>query len=72
MQWSSAEKPSPLNSILSRKHRAWIALYALDGTFQARDEVLHLNNVTEADLLEFEESWLRMRFRNQELAHVCA
>ncbi|TGE28496.1 hypothetical protein [Hymenobacter metallicola] len=49
---------------LPRKHRAWIALYALEGCEQDRAEILRINNVTEADLAEFEESWLRLRCRN--------
>ncbi|RPD45886.1 hypothetical protein DNI29_17205 [Hymenobacter sediminis] len=48
---------------LSRRQRAWIALYSLDAGHRDRTEVLQQNNVTEADLLEFEESWLQMRCR---------
>lgn len=48
---------------LSRKHRAWIALYALEDGAQNRPAVLRTNDVTEADLAEFEESWLRLRNR---------
>ncbi|TGE24279.1 hypothetical protein E5K00_03430 [Hymenobacter aquaticus] len=50
--------------LLPRKHRAWIALYALEGCEQDRAEILRTNDVTEADLVEFEESWLRLRCRN--------
>ncbi|WP_100336183.1 hypothetical protein [Hymenobacter chitinivorans] len=57
---------SPIESpALSRKHRAWIALYALEGCDeQDRTEILRVNNVTEADLTEFEEGWLRLRCGN--------
>lgn len=48
---------------LSRRQRAWIALYSLDAGHRDRTEVLRQNSVTEADLLEFEESWLQMRCR---------
>lgn len=48
---------------LSREQRAWIALYSLDAGHRDRGEVLRQNKVTEADLLEFEESWLQMRCR---------
>ncbi|MCB2377104.1 hypothetical protein LGH70_05895 [Hymenobacter sp. BT635] len=50
--------------VLPRKHRAWIALYALEGCEQDRAEILRINDVTEADLAEFEESWLRLRCRS--------
>ncbi|MBB4601877.1 MULTISPECIES: hypothetical protein [Hymenobacter] len=48
---------------LSRRQRTWIALYSLDAGHRDRAEVLQQNNVTEADLTEFEESWLQMRCR---------
>lgn len=48
---------------LSRRQRVWIALYSLDAGHSNRAEVLQQNNVTESDLLEFEESWLQMRCR---------
>jgi hypothetical protein len=53
------KEPKPL----SRQHRTCIALYALDSHFQARAEVLAANDVTEEDLLEFEEGWLNLRCR---------
>lgn len=49
--------------VLSRRQRAWIALYSLDAGHRDRAAVLQQNNVTEADLAEFEESWLQMRCR---------
>ncbi|TGE13936.1 hypothetical protein [Hymenobacter elongatus] len=52
------------SSALPRKHRAWIALYALEGCEQDRTEILRINNVTESDLTEFEEGWLRLRCRS--------
>ncbi|UOG72792.1 hypothetical protein MTX78_11710 [Hymenobacter tibetensis] len=48
---------------LTRQQRAWIALYSLLEVNQNRAEVLHLNDVTEEDLLEFEESWQLLRNR---------
>ncbi|OUJ74903.1 hypothetical protein [Hymenobacter crusticola] len=51
-------------SKLSRQHRAWIALYSLySGEWNLAD-ALRLNEVTEADLAEFEASWMRLRFRH--------
>ncbi|WP_400190835.1 hypothetical protein [Hymenobacter sp. B81] len=50
-------------STLSRQHRAWVALYALDAGARPRAQVLRENDVTEADLVEFEESWLALRCR---------
>ncbi|GAA4008954.1 hypothetical protein GCM10022408_21360 [Hymenobacter fastidiosus] len=50
---------------LSRKHRALVALYTLDASQQPREEILRLNNVSEADVAEHEEEWLRLRCRNQ-------
>ncbi|MCB2410562.1 hypothetical protein [Hymenobacter lucidus] len=50
--------------LLPRKHRAWIALYALEDCEQNRAAILRVNDVTEADLAEFEESWLRLRCRS--------
>lgn len=49
----SCAKPSPL----SRRHRALIALYSLVDNTQDRLEILRLNEVTEEDLNEFEQSW---------------
>ncbi|GGF07544.1 hypothetical protein GCM10011383_18320 [Hymenobacter cavernae] len=49
---------------MSRRHRAWVALYALDLGQWARPDVLRLNNVTEEDLAEFEASWMQLRCRN--------
>lgn len=49
---------------LSRQHRTWIALYSLESRQQEqreRTKILQLNQVTEADLVEFEESWLKLR-----------
>ena len=48
---------------LSRQYRAWIALYALDANERPRAEILRINDVTEADLAEFEASWLQLRCR---------
>ena len=48
---------------LNRQHRAWIALYSLDSGQQDRATVLAQNNVTEADLTEFFESWFQLRCR---------
>jgi|GEM_PF-3998472 len=55
------------DSYLSRKHRALVALYTLDAGHQSREEILQLNNVSEADLAEYEEEWLLLRCRNQSL-----
>lgn len=52
----------------SRRHRAWIALYTLDAMHCDRAAVLRQNNVTEADLAEFFESWFQMRNRTTLLA----
>jgi hypothetical protein len=59
---------TPVPTQLSRQHRAWVALYALDVSRQTRTAVLQLNNITEADLTEFEASWLRLRCRNEDRA----
>lgn len=53
---------------LSRRHRAWIALYSLDAGRQDRAEILRQNSVTEADLAEFFESWYQMRSRTTSMA----
>ncbi|MBC6611486.1 hypothetical protein H8B15_11155 [Hymenobacter sp. BT507] len=50
-------------SSLSRQYRAWIALYALDANERPRADILRINEVTEADLDEFEASWLQLRCR---------
>ena len=52
-----SEQPSEL----SRQHRAWIALYALEANEQTRADILRLNQVTEEDLTAFRASWLKMR-----------
>ena len=52
-----SERPSEL----SRQHRAWIALYALEANEQTRADILRLNQVTEEDLTAFRASWLKMR-----------
>jgi len=59
---------APAPSLLSRRHRAWVALYTLDLGQWVRDDVLRLNNVTEEDLAEFEASWLHLRCRNVDQA----
>ena len=48
---------------LSLRHRAWIALYSIANSPVNRAEILRINNVTETDLAEYEESWCRMRRR---------
>ncbi|UOR06825.1 hypothetical protein MUN82_06905 [Hymenobacter aerilatus] len=48
---------------MSRQYRTWIALYALDANERPRAEILRINEVTEADLAEFEASWLQLRCR---------
>lgn len=50
---------------LSRQHRAWIALYALQIAPVYRNQVLVQNNVTETDLAEFLDSWLHLKERHQ-------
>ncbi|WP_426492099.1 hypothetical protein [Hymenobacter sp. 102] len=55
--------PTILHTHLSRRHRAWVALYSLDATLQDRATILRVNNVTEADLAEYFESWFQMRCR---------
>ena len=54
----------PAQTVLTRRHRAWVALYALAAGQGPRTEVLRVNEVTEADLVEFEESWRKLRRRN--------
>ncbi|WP_143164193.1 hypothetical protein [Hymenobacter daecheongensis] len=49
---------------LPRKHRALVALYMLEDPRQSREEILRLNNVSEIDLAEYEEEWLRLRCRH--------
>ena len=52
---------------LSREHRTWVALYALGSGKWTLADTLRLNDVTEADLAEFEASWLRLRCRHTSL-----
>ncbi|MGY2132471.1 hypothetical protein ACW9KT_09595 [Hymenobacter sp. HD11105] len=54
----------PAQTVLTRRHRTWVALYALAAGQSPRAEVLRANEVTEADLVEFEESWRQLRRRN--------
>jgi hypothetical protein len=61
-------RPTPTTPALSRRHRAWIALYILDSTHCDRREVLQQNNVTETDLQEFFDSWFQLRARVSEAA----
>ncbi|GAB2467723.1 hypothetical protein GCM10011375_31110 [Hymenobacter qilianensis] len=56
-------------SVLTRQHRAWVALYALHAGQGPRANVLRTNEVTEADLLEFEDSWRKLRRRNLPQLH---
>ncbi|WP_165822005.1 hypothetical protein [Hymenobacter edaphi] len=42
-----------------------IALYALELGRQSRAEILTANDVTEADLAEFQADWLRIRRRRR-------
>jgi hypothetical protein len=58
-------QPTASATHLSRKQRALVALYTLDAGHQSREEILRLNNVSEADLAQYEEEWLRLRCRNQ-------
>ena len=60
---TAAATTGPPSSSLSRQHRAWIALYSLDSYHRKREEVLRINDITEDDLQEFEESWLKLRCR---------
>ncbi|UOQ77322.1 hypothetical protein MUN84_00925 [Hymenobacter sp. 5516J-16] len=53
----------PATSTLTRQQRAWIALYSLEAGRHDRTAVLQQNSVTEADLAEFVDSWLRLRRR---------
>ncbi|MBT9394202.1 hypothetical protein KLP40_13600 [Hymenobacter sp. NST-14] len=48
---------------LCRRHRAFIALYSLDAGHRNPAEVLRQNNVTEADLQQYFDSWFEMRCR---------
>ncbi|RTQ45602.1 hypothetical protein EJV47_24225 [Hymenobacter gummosus] len=50
---------------LPLRHRVLIALYALELGRQSRAEILAINDVTEADLQEFQADWLRMRRRGR-------
>ncbi|MBX0289545.1 hypothetical protein K3G63_03800 [Hymenobacter sp. HSC-4F20] len=50
-------------SFLTRQQRAWVALYSLSAGRSDRSEILRQNAVTEADLAEFIDSWLRLRSR---------
>lgn len=54
----------PAQTVLTRRHRTWVALYALAAGQGPRAEILRLNEVTEADLLEFEQSWRQLRRRS--------
>ncbi|WP_188558441.1 hypothetical protein [Hymenobacter glacieicola] len=53
----------PATTTLTRQQRAWVALYSLDAGRPDRAAVLQQNSVTEADLAEFVDSWLRLRRR---------
>lgn len=50
-------------SLLTRQQRAWVALYSLSTGRPDRAEILKQNAITEADLAEFIDSWLRLRSR---------
>ena len=51
---------------LSRKHRAWVALYSLENPAFDRRQILRQNDVTEADLVDHLESWMQLlRQHNQ-------
>ena len=63
---TSLLQPAALDACpLPRKHRVLIALYALELGRQSRSEILAINNVTEADLIEFQADWLRMSRRSR-------
>ena len=53
----------PAQTVLTRRHRAWVALYALAAGQGPRAEILRINEVTEDDLVEFEASWRQLRRR---------
>lgn len=57
--------PAADHQPLPRRHRVLIALYALELGRQPRAEILAVNDVTEADLAEFQADWLRMRRRRR-------
>jgi transposase-like protein len=61
--------PTPLSTFgrcpLPLRHRVLIALYALELGRQSRAEILAINDVSEADLQEFQADWLRMRRRGR-------
>ena len=65
-----AAAASPNASPLSRQQRAWIALYSLVDHPDDRPHILRLNDVTEEDLLEFEESWRLLLGRQPHLNHL--
>jgi hypothetical protein len=67
---SASTSATSTTSKLSRQHRAWIALYALYSGGWNLADALRLNEVTQADLAEFEASWLRLRFRHMTTAMV--
>ena len=74
MMASSTVSNSPAHPLasdatkLSRQHRAWIALYALYSGQWSLADALRLNDVTEADLVEFEASWARLRYMRTTVA----
>lgn len=45
---------------ISRKHRAWVALYSLENPALDRRQILRENDVTEADLVRYLESWMQL------------
>jgi hypothetical protein len=60
----NAVAPAPPSATqLPLRHRAWIALYSIANSPVNRAEILRINNVTETDLAEYEDSWRRMRRR---------
>ncbi|TGE04854.1 hypothetical protein [Hymenobacter fodinae] len=60
---TSAPVPTLTAPKLPLRHRAWIALYSIANNPVDRAEIMRINNVTETDLQEYEESWRRMRRR---------
>ncbi|SDY65511.1 hypothetical protein [Hymenobacter psychrophilus] len=70
LNFSSASDQNPADDDglpgLSRKHRAWVALYSLENPAFDRRQVLRENDVTESDLVHHTESWMQLRRQHRQ------
>ena len=69
LNFSSAPDPNADDDRLpglSRKHRAWVALYSLENPAFDRRQILRENDVTEADLVRHMESWMQLQRQHRQ------